>query len=999
MRVVDPSRGTHSAALQEIIKDEIGVKTGVKSRAELLFQDNTLTRLGAETFFSFTPGTRDMTLEQGTMLLQVPKGIGGAKIKTAAVTAAITGTTILMEYLPGRNVKVLVLEGSLRLSINGRLGEAVTLVPGRMILMKPDDKHLPEPVDVDLAKVMKTSTLVNTASSGKAGKGVDKPLPSLALIDTEIGKQTLAKGRSGLVETNLVIHGTGNHVSLASPEALTALDQGGSSRLTASLSPSLGGKTAGSVQGTIAMLGESTSAATDARDTTSKGVRVPITSSSGPATNPSSTSADGVGGVGGSSAPADPKGVGKTKPTPPPADGGGDSGPTSGDENNQGDGEGGKDSGKVSLPSNFVLPASSTTPATITVTGGFIANSKTVIDMGSAQLTAGGVSNQGGIFYPASANVLPADFLFGGTSAFDTNAGLNTGFGRRAGLAAAPAGVAVFRFNDLVLSQPMTLVDCYARPDLALISQGGISAPAGAGTAVNLDGLRSVFLGAQTGSITLQNDISIDGKGQNFALLEVYSRAANVSISGDVALPQSAFFVSAAQNVTFSGGGVVQPGLADLRAGSTLSIGKELSSPSVTLTAPIVSITAAMQVSQLNITADQLTTAVNLTAASGNLLIGTGGIQAGGATLTGSNLNSQGNVSAGTLEQGGSLQIGGSLSLPGGGNSTLASPTISIAQGIDGKGKIDSVAGANVSVLADQIAISSAAGGVNGINVEGADASTPSPTATGNGGTVTMGTAKTPIPGDVTINSPIKASSGTTGLGVLTAGNGGTVNVVSQGNVTVNSSVQVSDSTPGRATKNGGNIHLESRRTTGPAITISNSGQLLSLLSGVSAGKGGTIQFVSAGGDILVNGGTVQADRGTVDIRNNGPSGLVTLTNATLKGDVVKVGAFGPNGQLVVGGGVIDANTSLKLYAPGANGTVHFVNDVTLSGASTKIIAGNTVTIDNARTVTVGGVLPAQVYTNKANYSGSGGNGSTTGQFGGAGAVLGSKGLKGAPGY
>jgi len=56
-----------------------------------------------------------MTLEKGSMLLQVPKGLGGANIHTAAVTAAITGTTIMMEYTPGQYSKVLVLERQLAL--------------------------------------------------------------------------------------------------------------------------------------------------------------------------------------------------------------------------------------------------------------------------------------------------------------------------------------------------------------------------------------------------------------------------------------------------------------------------------------------------------------------------------------------------------------------------------------------------------------------------------------------------------------------------------------------------------------------------------------------------------------------------------------------------------------------------------------------------------------------------------------------------------------------
>src|SRR5437763_13222412 len=57
------------------------------------------------------------------------------------------------------------------------------------------------------------------------------------------------------------------------------------------------------------------------------------------------------------------------------------------------------------------------------------------------------------------------------------------------------------------------------------------------------------------------------------------------------------------------------------------------------------------------------------------------------------------------------------------------------------------------------------------------------------------------------------------------------------------------------------------------------------------------------------------------------------------------------------------------------------------------IIAANTVTIENNVTVTVtggppsGSPPPAQVYTNHPNYTGSGGNASTTGKFAGNGAI------------
>src|SRR5438477_7804112 len=178
VNVIDPAKGGHPAVLRDVIKDDLGLQTGAKSRSELLFQDNTLTRIGAETFFSFKTGTRDMTLEKGSMLLQVPKGLGGAKIHTAAVTAAITGTTIMMEYSPGKYLKVLVLEGSLRLYRNGSFGDSQVVRAGKMVIMRPDAKTIPEPVDVDLAEIVKTSNLVNFPGS--------KILPSMPLIQAAI---------------------------------------------------------------------------------------------------------------------------------------------------------------------------------------------------------------------------------------------------------------------------------------------------------------------------------------------------------------------------------------------------------------------------------------------------------------------------------------------------------------------------------------------------------------------------------------------------------------------------------------------------------------------------------------------------------------------------------------------------------------------------------------------------------------------------------------------
>ncbi|PYM07610.1 MAG: hypothetical protein DMF15_10510 [Verrucomicrobia bacterium] len=118
-------------------------------------------------------------------------------------------------------------------------------------------------------------------------------------------------------------------------------------------------------------------------------------------------------------------------------------------------------------------------------------------------------------------------------------------------------------------------------------------------------------------------------------------------------------------------------------------------------------------------------------------------------------------------------------------------------------------------------------------------------------------------------------------------------------------------------------------------------------------------------------------------------NGTFTLNNATIAADTVKVGLFGSNGTLRIGGGNISANTLLHLYAPsssGSGGIIDFVSNVTLnSSATAAVIAANTVTIENGVVVTIGASTSANVYTNVPNYSArSGGNNKTSDTFVGA---------------
>ena len=262
----------------------------------------------------------------------------------------------------------------------------------------------------------------------------------------------------------------------------------------------------------------------------------------------------------------------------------------------------------------------------------------------------------------------------------------------------------------------------------------------------------------------------------------------------------------------------------------------------------------------------------------------------------------------------------------------------------------------------------------------------------GNGGSL----AATATAGDVIVNSDIEASSGINGKDVI-GGKGGSVTMTANaGQVAINNRVQVSHNTANRRSSSGGSITLKSGKTSGVAINVANSGQLLSLLDAAAPGPGGkvVIQATAPTGNSQVNiSGNVQADRGTVDIRSSGASGQVNLTNAEVHADTLKAAALGSNGVLQIGGGSLSADTTLQLYAPNGNGQVVFIGNVSLNGNSTKSIAGDSVTINNGVLVTVNGPK-ASVYVNslknvpKANYTGFGGNGNTTGTFGGSGANL-----------
>jgi|HubBroStandDraft_4_1064222.scaffolds.fasta_scaffold26839_2 hypothetical protein len=202
-----------SAAVNDSISEGTKVRTGANSRVELTFSDKTITRLGANTVFDFRDGTRNLNLEEGALLLQVRKNANGARISAGAIAAAVTGTTVVLEY-HAAYYKFLILDGTARLYRPGHLGDSILVKAGQMVFGQPK-AALSDPVDFDIGRFIKTSRFITDFS----------PLGSESLMASESQKQQREKTKKNLIDTNLVIFGGGTVVSLVDPAQVAAIDQ------------------------------------------------------------------------------------------------------------------------------------------------------------------------------------------------------------------------------------------------------------------------------------------------------------------------------------------------------------------------------------------------------------------------------------------------------------------------------------------------------------------------------------------------------------------------------------------------------------------------------------------------------------------------------------------------------------------------------------------------------------------------------------------------------
>ena len=181
------------------------VRTGVDSRAEITFADQSVVRLGDKTDLGIDSQSRTIDLKSGALLTQIPSGVGGTTLKVRDIVATATGTTLIVEYSPDQYAKFISAEGTSRLCLKRSTWstDCVLLRPGQMIIVGPNAKMLPEAVDVDLGRFIETCHFITQFPA----------LPGQERLVKAVAAQRHQKSHGTFADTNLVILGRGTLVS------------------------------------------------------------------------------------------------------------------------------------------------------------------------------------------------------------------------------------------------------------------------------------------------------------------------------------------------------------------------------------------------------------------------------------------------------------------------------------------------------------------------------------------------------------------------------------------------------------------------------------------------------------------------------------------------------------------------------------------------------------------------------------------------------------------
>lgn len=206
VRLEAAAGGTHVSA-GDIVSGDTTINNGVEARSELTFGNRSIVRLGANTVLKLEAAPGAMELREGGMLFQIPKR-SKATISTASMVVTGKQATGLLERNGDAYIKLLLLEGEVRVALRHRIGESIVLKPGQILITGPKATALPEAAYFDIARAVSTCRLISDFP----------PLSNQDSIARAARKQARLTKSGDYIPSNLVIFGRGTLVNLVPPQ-------------------------------------------------------------------------------------------------------------------------------------------------------------------------------------------------------------------------------------------------------------------------------------------------------------------------------------------------------------------------------------------------------------------------------------------------------------------------------------------------------------------------------------------------------------------------------------------------------------------------------------------------------------------------------------------------------------------------------------------------------------------------------------------------------------
>ncbi|MEB3328813.1 MAG: FecR family protein [Candidatus Sericytochromatia bacterium] len=152
------------------------LRTAADAKAELLYGDGSVSRIGSLTSLTLTgERRREVRLDAGTIWLHIRKGGAGMRVFTPGAVATVTGTELLVQVDPVRRAtEVTVFEGAV--NVTGDIGQLVRVVGGTTTRV-PFQAPAAAPVPLDAGKLQQRSLLVKPLSVEPGGPGEATPPP------------------------------------------------------------------------------------------------------------------------------------------------------------------------------------------------------------------------------------------------------------------------------------------------------------------------------------------------------------------------------------------------------------------------------------------------------------------------------------------------------------------------------------------------------------------------------------------------------------------------------------------------------------------------------------------------------------------------------------------------------------------------------------------------------------------------------------------------------